>query len=134
MKDRMEVARAIDILILPNPDCICWCDLGAGGSACYDPDHYASDAEKEEEAFTLAAVHLEMAKNSSRHKKLAKAVAGQLGKKYVTYPFLRDAVCRLLSGTSYKDLLAMVRLSRLVRDRMKAKGLTEIHSLEEAFS
>lgn len=131
MRNRIDVAKTIDDILIPYADCICWEDYGSEGSPCYDPNDYASVAEEEEAAYTLSAVQLEMNKYGIRHTDLAKKVAKQTGNKYVTYPWLRDAVSRLLAGTTYDELLSMSRLSRAVKAGMQAKGLTEIHSIEE---
>ncbi len=134
MRDRIDVARTIDDILIPYADCIAWEDYGPEGNPCFDPYDFASDTEEEEAAYTLAAVELEMGKYSRRHKDLAKKVAKQTGNEYVTYPWLRDAVGRLLAGTTYDELLSMSRLSMAVKAGMQAKGLKEIHSIEEALS
>lgn len=131
MRDRTLVGRTIDHIVIPFADCIAWEDFGPKGNPCYDPYAFASAAEEEEAAYTLAAVQLEIRKYGTRHIELAKKVAKQTGNEYVTYPWLRDAVSRLLAGTTYADLLFMCRQSRAVRARMQAKGLREIHSLAE---
>ncbi len=134
MRNRIDVAKTIDDILIPYADCICWEDYGSAGSPCYNPNYFSSAAEEEEAACTLAAVQLEMGKYGKRHKELAKKVAKQTGNKYVTYPWLRDAVSRLLACTKYDALLSMSRLSRAVKAGMQAKGLTEIHSIDEALS
>lgn len=134
MRNRIDVRKTIDEVLIPYAECIAWEDFGPKGNPCYDPYDFASAAEEEEAAYTLAAVQLEMKKNSTRHTDLATEVAKQTGNKYVTYPWLRDAVSRLLAGSTYDDLLFISRQSRAVRAGMKAKGLTKIHSIEEALS
>lgn len=134
MRNRTVVARTIDEILIPYADCIAWEDYGPEGNPCFDPYDFASDAEEEEAAYTLAAVELEMRKYGKRHKDLAKKVAKQTGNNYVTYPWLRDAVSRLLAGTTYDELFSMSRLARAVKAGMQAKGLKEIHSIEEALS
>mgnify|MGYP004453098027 CR=1 FL=1 len=134
MRDRTEVAKTIDEILIPYVDCIAWKDFGAAGSPCYDPNDFSSSGEEEEAAYTLAAVQLEMEKYGTRHTNLAAKVAEQTGDKYVTYPWLRDAVSRILSGTTYDELLPMFQLSRAVKAGMQAKGLKEIHSIAEALS
>lgn len=131
MRDRNEVARAIEEILIPYVENIAWEDFGAYGNPCYDPNDFSSPAEEEEAAYTLAAVQLEMKKYGARHTDLAEKVAKQTKNKYVTYPWLRDAVSRILSGTTYDELFAMARLSRAVKDGMKAKGLTEINSIDD---
>ncbi len=133
MRNRSEVARTIDDILLVYADCIAWKDYGAAGSPCYDPYDFASPAEGEEAAYTLAAVELEMGKNSSRYNDLAAKVAKQTGNKWVTYPWLRDATCRILAGSTYNELLSMAKLSRAVKDGMKKKGLSSIKSIADAF-
>ena len=132
MTDRLEIAKALDNILLPYAQCISWKHFGAAGSPCYDPNDFASSAEREEAASPLAAVQLKRKKKGARHTKLAKKVATQTGDEYVTYPWLRDAVSRILTATTYDDLLSMAKLSRAVKDGMKAKGLTEVHSIHEA--
>ena len=127
MRDRFEVGRAIDKILIPYADCFAGEELGAAGSSCYDPNDFASAVEKVEAACTLAAVQLEMEKYGTRHTDLAKKVAAQTKNQYVTYPWLRDAVARLLSSTNYEKLWSMVVLSRKVRWGMKIKGLTQIN-------
>lgn len=134
MRKRIDVGKTIDDVLIPYADCIVWEDYGSAGSPCYDPYDFISTSEEEEAAYTLAAVQLEMRKNSSRHTTLAKKVAKQTGNDYVTYPWLRDAVSRLLAGSTYDELLSMSRLSRAVKAGMQIKGLTEIHSIEDALS
>lgn len=134
MRNRIDVTKTIDDILIPYADCICWEDFGSAGNPCYNPNDFSSAAEEEETACTLAAVQLEMGKYGKKHKELAKKVAKQTGNKYVTYPWLRDAVSRLLAGTTYDELLSMSRLSRAVKAGMQAKGLTEIHSIDEALS
>jgi hypothetical protein len=134
MRNRTVVARTIDEILIPYADCVAWGDYGPKGNLCWNPYDYESVAEEEEAAYTLAAVELEMGKYSKRHKDLAKKVAKQTGNEYVTYPWLRDAVSRLLAGTTYEELLLMSRLSMAVKVGMQAKGLKEIHSIEEALS
>ena len=134
MRDRILVGRTIDHIVIPFADCIAWEDFGPKGNPCYDPYDFASAAEEEEAAYTLAAVQLEMGKYSKRHKDLAKKVAKQTGNDYVTYPWLRDAVSRLLAGSTYDELLSMSRLTRAVKAGMQKKGLTEIRSIEDALS
>lgn len=134
MRDKVLVGRTIDHIVIPFADCIAWEDFGPKGNPCWKPYHYASVAEEEEAAYTLAAVELEMGKYSKRHKDLAKKVAKQTGNEYVTYPWLRDAVSRLLAGTTYDELLSMSRLSMAVKAGMQAKGLKKINSIEEALS
>ncbi len=131
MRDRTEVARTIDEILIPYVECLAWEDFGSSGNPCYDPNDFSSPAEEEEAAYTLAAVQLEMEKYGSRHTDLAEKVAEQTGDQYVTYPWLRDAVSRILSGTTYDDLLSMVKLSRAVKDGMKAKGLSKINSIND---
>ena len=134
MRNRIDVARTIDDILLPYADCFAWEDYGPKGNPCWDPYDYASEAEEEEAAYTLAAVELELGKFSQRHRDLAKRISEQTGNEYVTYPWLRDAVSRLLAGTTYDELLSMSRLSMAVKAGMQAKGLKEIHSIEEALS
>ena len=134
MRNRIDVARTIDDILLPYADCFAWEDCGPKGNPCWDPYDYASEAEEEEAAYTLAAVELELGKFSQRHRDLAKRISEQTGNEYVTYPWLRDAVSRLLAGTTYDELLSMSRLSMAVKAGMQAKGLKEIHSIEEALS
>lgn len=134
MRDRTEVAKTIDEILISYADCIAWKDFGAAGSPCYDPNAFLSPAKEEEAAYTLAAVQLEMKKYGTRHKLLAKKVAAQTGNKYVTYPWLRDAVSRLLSDTTYDELLSMAQLSRAVKAGIQAKGLKEVNSIAEALS
>ncbi len=134
MIDRIMVRKAIEEILIPYADCIAWKDLGSAGSPCYDPYDFSSAAEEEEAVYTLAAVELELKKNSKRHTDLAKEVAKYTGNNYVTYPWLRDAVSRLLAGSTYDELLKMSKLSRLVRSGMKTRGLKEIHSIAEALS
>lgn len=119
MRNRSEVGRIIDNILIPYADCVEWLDFGPNGNPCYDPSYFSSTAEEEEAAYTLAAVQLEMPKNSERrHKRLAEKVAVQTGNRYVTYPWLRDAVSRLLAGCTYNDLLSMCKLSRIFRTGM----------------
>lgn len=134
MRNRIDVRKSIDDILIPYADCICWEDFGSAGNPCYNPNYFSSAAEEEETACTLAAVQIEMRKYGNKHKELAKKVAKQTGNKYVTYPWLRDAVSRLLASTTYDELLSMSRLSRAVKAGMQAKGLTEIHSIDEALS
>ncbi len=132
MRDRDDVRTTIDNILIPYADCFGWECYGPKGSSCYDPNNFASTADEEEAAYTLSAVTLELKKNSKRHVDLAEKVAKQTGNKYVTYPWLRDAVSRLLSGSTYDDLMSMSQLSRAVKAGMQAKGLSEIHSIAEA--
>lgn len=127
MRDRTEVARTIDEILIPYVECFSWGDFGSSGNPCYDPNDFPTPAEEEEAAYTLAAVQLEMEKYGTRHTDLAKKVAAQTKNQYVTYPWLRDAVARLLSSTNYEKLWSMVVLSRKVRWGMKIKGLTQIN-------
>ena len=132
MRNRSEVGRTIDNVLLPYDDCFAWLDYGPAGNPCYDPNSFSSVAEEEEASYTLAAVNLEMKRNSNRYTKLAEKVAAQTGNKYVTYPWLRDTVARILSESSYEELLAMARLSRTVQEGMKKKGLKQLTSIKEA--
>ncbi len=134
MRDRNEVGKTIDNILIPYADCFGWECFGSKGSPCYDPDNYDSIAEEEEAAYTLAAVALELKKHSKRHTDLAEKIAQKTGNNYVTYPWLRDAVSRLLSSSTYDELMSMSQLSRTVRFGMQAKGLTKIHSITEALS
>lgn len=134
MRNRIDVGKTIDDVLIPYADCIAWEDYGSAGSPCYDPYDFSSTAEEEEAAYTLAAVQLEMRKNNSRHTVLAEKVAKQTGNDYVTYPWLRDAVTRLLAGSTYDELLSMSRLSKAVKAGMQTKGLTEIHSIADVLS
>ena len=134
MRDRTEVARTIDEILIPYVECFSWGDFGSSGNPCYDPNDFPTPAEEEEAAYTLAAAQLEMEKYGTRHTDLAKKVATQTGNEYVTYPWLRDAVSRLLADTTYDELLSMSQLSRAVKAGMQAKGLKEIHSIAEALS
>ena len=77
---------------------------------------------------------LAIPKNGSTHKTLAKKIADQLGNNWITYDWLIKAVGRLLSGTSYRELYLMAILSRKVKNGMKAKGLKQINSLQEALN
>lgn len=86
MRNRIDVRKSIDDILIPYADCICWEDFGSAGNPCYNPNDFSSAAEEEETAFTLAAVQLEMRKYGNKHKELAKKVAKQTGNKYVTYP------------------------------------------------
>ena len=134
MRNRNEVKRTIDNILTPYADYIAWKDFGPEGNSCYNPYYFASAAEEEEAAYTLAAVELELKKNSKRHTDLAEKVAKQTGNTYVTYPWIRDAVSRMLANSTYDELWSMVSLSSAVRAGMKAKGLKEIHSIAEALS
>ncbi len=134
MRNRSTVGRTIEEILIPYADCIAWEELGSAGSPCYDPYDFASAAEETEAAATLATVQIEMRKGGRRHAELAKEVAKQTGNKFVTYPWLRDAVSRLLAGTTYDELLAMSKLSRLVKAGMKAKGVDQIQSIREVLS
>lgn len=134
MRSRDEVGKTIDEILIPFAECIAWKDFGPEGTPCYDPTEFTSASEEEEAAYTLATVELEMKKNSKRHIDLAKKVAVQTGNKYVTFPWLRDAVSRLLADSTYEELMSMTRLSRAVKAGMKAKGLNEIHSIAEILS
>ena len=122
MRSRDEVGKTIDEILIPFAECIAWKDFGPEGTPCYDPTEFTSAYEEEEAAYTLATVEL------------AKKVAVQTGNKYVTFPWLRDAVSRLLADSTYEELMSMTRLSRAVKAGMKAKGLNEIHSIEEILS
>lgn len=134
MTDRKEVAKTIDEVVIPYVDCFAWEDFGSSGNPCYNPNAFASPAQAKDFAYTLAAVQLEMRKNGLRHTGLAGKVAAQTGNKYVTYPWLRDAVSRILSGTTYDELLTMAQFARAVKAGMQARGLKEIHSITEALS
>lgn len=133
MRNIIDVARTIDDILIPYAECVAWEDYGPKGNPCWDPYDYASIAEEEEAAYTLAAVELEMGKYGNRHKDLARKVAKQTGNKWVTYPWLRDAVSRLLAGSTYNELLSMAKLSRAVKDGMKKRGLTSIDQLQTLF-
>ncbi|MCQ4022491.1 MULTISPECIES: hypothetical protein [unclassified Ruminococcus] len=134
MRNRNEVARCIIEILIPYADCFAWGDFGAAGNPCYDPYNWSSPAEEEEEAYTLAAVQLELKKNGQRHIDLAEKVANNTGNDYVTYPYLRDAVSRILASSTYDELLTQVKFSRMIKNMMKSKGLTTISSIEEVLS
>ena len=48
MRNRIDVAMAIDYILLPYADCFAWEDYGPKGNPCWDPYDYASEAEEEE--------------------------------------------------------------------------------------
>lgn len=134
MKSISEVNASIINILIPYCDCFVWSELSDKGNPCYDPYNFATKGEKYEAAFTLAAVMLAIPKNGSTHKTLAKKIADQLGNNWITYDWLIKAVGRLLSGTSYRELYLMAILSRKVKNGMKAKGLKQINSLQEALN
>ncbi|MEF9961135.1 MAG: hypothetical protein RR755_00655 [Erysipelotrichaceae bacterium] len=134
MKETFDVNRCIQDVLIPYAECIAWGDFSDKGNPCYDPYVFDSPADEEDAALTYAAVLITMAKGSDEHIILAKKVARILGNQYVTYDWLAKAVGRVLSGSTYTydELLSMSLLSKKVRDGMKAKGLTEIHSIQAA--
>lgn len=113
--DRRDIGIALDTILIPMADSFCWTEFGSAGGPCFDPNHYSTPAAEINMAVTLAGVQIEMRKFSDRHIALAKQVAKNTGNRYVTYPFLRDAVSRLLAGTTLDNLLFMVNLSRQYR-------------------
>lgn len=126
-----EVTRAIKNILIPYSDSVDWKSFGSKGNPCFDP-YDLTPTETIESALTLAAVTLAMPKGGNLHKTLAKDVAAVTGNAYVTYPWLQHAVSRILTFTTYKDLLCMCVNLHTVRKRMKEKGLTKIASIEEA--
>ena len=122
-----SVERIIDDILIGYCDSIAWQDFGANGSPCFDPDVY----NLQEAANIAAAVQLVMPKYSERHRILANEVAHQLGARYVTYPWLRDAVCRIIQGSEYNQLMDFANFSKLVRMGMQAKGLEHIESVAD---
>lgn len=127
----MEVTRAIKDILIPYSDSVDWKSFGSKGNPCFDP-YDLTPTETIESALTLAAVTLAMPRGGNLHKTLAKDVAAVTGNAYVTYPWLQHAVSRILTFTTYKDLLCMCVNLHTVRKRMKEKGLTKIASIEEA--
>ena len=113
-------------------DCVAWLDFSDEGNPCYNPYSFDTHLERELDALQLAAVKVELAKGSYQHKLLVELVSKDIGKKYVTYDWLIKAVARILCGTSLTELHNMLELSKAVKAGMKTKGLTEIHSVEEA--
>lgn len=126
MRDRTEVARTIDEILIPYVECFSWGDFGSSGNPCYDPNDFPTPAEEEEAAYTLAAVQLEMEKYGTRHTDLAKKVATQTGNEYVTYPWLRDAVSRLLADTTYEPRKNLAPHGRGNLDERKQGGRTRL--------
>ena len=124
-----EVTRAIKNILIPYSDSVDWKSFGSKGNPCFDP-YDLTPTETIQSALTLAAVA--MPKGGNLHKTLAKDVAAVTGNAYVTYPWLQHAVSRILTFTTYKDLLCMCVNLHTVRERMKEKGLTKIASIEEA--
>lgn len=134
MVNRIEVSNSIDKVLLPFSDCIAWEDMSDRGNPCFNPYNFASSDEEVEAAYTFVAVFLEIPKGSERHRNLAKKVADQLGKEWITYDYLIKIVSRLLARTSFKELLFMAMLSRKVKNEMKSKGLKHINSMKEALN
>ncbi len=134
MKSRAEVRAAIRCILIPYSDCIAWEDFGDAGNPCYDPYTFSSPSEANEAAITIAAVMLEIPKYSQIHNDLAHRVANELENKWVTYDWLIKAVARILTGATFDQLLSMAMLSRKVKDGMKAKGITQVKSIEEALN
>lgn len=132
MKEKFDVNRCIQNVLIPYAECIAWGDFSDEGNPCYDPYVFDSLADEEDAALTRATVFITIPKGSKEHICLAKKVARILGIKYVTYDWLAKAVGRVLSGSTYDELLSMSLLSKKVKDGMKVKGLTEIHSIQAA--
>ncbi len=126
-----DVTKAIRLIIFYH-DCIAWEDYSDRGNACYKPYVFENDIEKRNDALMHAAVKVAMPHGSYLHKVLAEKVAGDLNDTWVTYDWLIKALARLLNGISYTELKSMIELSRRVKNGMKLKGLTKIHSIEEA--
>ncbi len=134
MKSRAEVRKSIMNVLIPYSDCIAWSDFSDRGNPCYKPYKFDSPEEEIEAAFTRAAVMLEIPYCSEIHSILGQKVANELDNKWITYDWLTKAVARILAGTTFDALLSIAMLSRRVKDGMKAKGLTQIHSIDEALS
>ncbi len=121
--NRTEISKAIDNILIPYANYFSWSELGAAVRRV-KPNEFDISA-KEEYANTLAAVQLEMEKLSSRHIVLAKKVAELLEIRCVTYPWLRDTVSFIFSGTRYEMLQTLVKRFETARCGMQAKGLSE---------
>lgn len=37
MRNRIDVRKSIDDILIPYADCICWEDFGSAGNPCYNP-------------------------------------------------------------------------------------------------
>ena len=130
---RNKVRKGIQELIKYH-SCVSWLDFGDGGNPCYNPCVFDTMAEREIDALTLAAVKVELAKNSSIHHLLAELVAKDVETKYVTYDWLIKIVARILCGTDLEQLHYMLELSNTIQNKMKEKGLTQISSIEEVLA
>lgn len=131
MKSLSEVCKAINSVIIPYCDCIAWSDFSDKGNPCFDPYEFDSKAEEIEADLTHAFVMLAIPKGGDIHLKLAKEIANLLGNKYITYDWMIKATARVLSRTTAEELLSMAILSREIKDKMKAKGISQIDSVQE---
>ena len=131
MKSISEVNASIINILIPYCDCFVWSELSDKGNPCYDPYKFATKGEKYEAAFTHAAVMLAIPKGGDIHLTLAKEIANLLGNKYITYDWMIKATARVLSRTTAEELLSMAILSRKIKDKMKAKGISQIDSVQE---
>ena len=134
MNNITEVKLCIARVLLPHTECFDWKSFGDRGSPCYNPECFSDPQELYQDAITRAAVLVAMPKGSKAHLRLGTKMAESLGCKYVTYDWLVKVVGRLLSGTSYSELREMAILSSAIQNGMKAKGLKQIDSIQEALS
>ena len=128
-----EIRKAIN-LIEKNIDLVEWEDMTNKGNPCYDPFDLTED-ERAKEILIKAAVELIISRNSDTHAFFSSKIAAILGNKWITYPWLIQALSRLLSGIdSYQELSDMINIVRTVKEAMKKRGLTQINTIEEAFA
>lgn len=135
MKNFNEMKKsASDAIQMLNSyhDCIAWIEYSDKGNPCYDPYDFASQADREDDALWHAAVKVAIPKGSHDHTFLADLIAKELSNQWITYDWLIKAIARVLNGATLAELKKMCELSRVVKNRMEAKGLTKINSFEEA--
>lgn len=133
MTNLSEVKVCIESILIPHSDSIAWEDFTDKGNACYKPYDFKNKQEEMETACTEMLVTLAMPKHSDNHVALSKRVASLLGNNWISYDWLKKAVGRVLSGTTYDELVQMTAFSCAIRNQMKQKGLQEISSISELY-
>ena len=93
--NKVEVKRAIDLL-LEHSDKIAWLDFGDKGNPCYNPYDFETEKERIKEAYSFAAVKIQIPKGSELHRKFGESIAQNIGCKYVTYDWLIKALSRII--------------------------------------
>ncbi len=131
MMKRTDVGLAIDKIIIPYFDCICWKDFSKD-KAMFDISGHKDAADKEDIAETAESVLLEMERGSQRATKLGESLSKEFKVQYVTYPYMVKLVTRVLALSTIKEIEEMVQLSILFKNRIRQKGPGKLTAADRA--